>query len=151
MKIKDINLTNTGDSKVSEALDKFNRFMKLLGEHNIPEHLIHYINTEIDELNAAPASNRSFLSILKKKQNNIITKIEKELKLVPKNHYRNYWMILGMSIFGLPLGVAVGLSLDNMGFLGLGLPIGILIGYVLGTSLDNKALEQGKQIDIELK
>ena len=151
MKIKDINQTETSDSKVLEALEKFKSFIKLVGEHDIPEHLIHYINTEIDELHTTPTSSKSFLRLLKKKQNNIVTKIEKVVKLVPKNHYRNYWMVLGMSIFGLPLGSVVGLTLDNMGLIGLGLPIGMLIGSVLGMSLDKKALEQGKQIDIELK
>lgn len=73
------------------------------------------------------------------------------MKLVPKNYYRNLWMILGMTTFGLPLGVAFGLSLGNIGLLALGLPIGMVIGLAVGSSLDKKASENGKQLDIELK
>ena len=76
---------------------------------------------------------------------------EKELKIVPKNYYRNLWMVLGMSAFGLPLGVAFGLSLGNIGLLAIGLPIGMAIGTLVGSKLDKKALESGKQLDIELK
>ena len=76
---------------------------------------------------------------------------EKELKIVTKNYYRNLWMVLGMSAFGLPLGVAFGLSLGNIGLLAIGLPIGMAIGTLVGSKLDKKALESGKQLDIELK
>ena len=89
--------------------------------------------------------------LIKKKQNKIIKLTEKELKIVPKNYYRNLWMVLGMSAFGLPLGVAFGLSLGNIGLLAIGLPIGMAIGTLVGSKLDKKALESGKQLDIELK
>jgi hypothetical protein len=34
-------------------------------------------------------------------------------------------MVLGMSAFGIPMGVAFGLSMGNIGLLGIGLPIGM--------------------------
>ena len=49
------------------------------------------------------------------------------------------------------LGVAFGLSLGNIGLLAIGLPIGMAIGTLVGSKLDKKALESGKQLDIELK
>ena len=56
-----------------------------------------------------------------------------------------------MSAFGLPIGVAFGLSLGNLGLLGIGLPIGMGIGVALGTFLDKKAKAAGKQLEVELK
>ncbi len=81
----------------------------------------------------------------------ILKLIEKEQKLVPKNTYRNRWMAIGMSVFGVPIGVAFGASLGNMAFLAIGIPIGMAIGIGLGTGMDKKALEEGRQLDIEIR
>ena len=88
---------------------------------------------------------------IKNTQSGIIKLIEKEHKLVTKNHYRNTWLVVGMAVFGIPLGVAFGASLGNMAFLGIGLPIGMAIGSAVGTAMDKKAFEEGRQIDLEIK
>ncbi len=56
-----------------------------------------------------------------------------------------------MSVFGVPLGVVFGASFGNMGFIGIGLPIGMVIGMALGVSMDKKAFEEGRQLDLEIK
>ena len=38
---------------------------------------------------------------------------------------------------------------NNLAFLGLGLPIGMVIGIALGSSKDQEALKKGLQLDIE--
>jgi hypothetical protein len=43
-----------------------------------------------------------------------------------------------------------GIGLDNMAFLGLGLPIGLAIGAVLGLRMDKKAFEEGRQLDVKI-
>jgi len=58
------------------------------------------------------------------------------------------WMVLGMSVFGMPLGVAYGSVMGNMGLLGLGLPIGMCIGMAVGAMLDKKAKEKGNQLEV---
>jgi drug/metabolite transporter (DMT)-like permease len=88
---------------------------------------------------------------MKKTQTQIIKLIEKKHKLVTKNHYRNTWLAIGMAVFGIPLGVAFGTSLGNMALLGIGLPIGMAIGMGVGTGMDKKALEEGRQLDLEIK
>ena len=89
--------------------------------------------------------------IVKQKQSLIIKQVEKEHKIEPKNYYRTIWMILGMSGIGIPIGVAFGLSIGNIGLLGIGLPIGMAIGLAIGASMDKKALNEGRQLDIEIK
>ncbi|MBK8045016.1 MAG: hypothetical protein IPK21_21620 [Haliscomenobacter sp.] len=59
-------------------------------------------------------------------------------------------MSLGMAAFGLPIGVAFGMSLGNIGLLGSGLPIGLAIGVALGSGLDKKAFKEGKQLDLDI-
>ena len=60
-------------------------------------------------------------------------------------------MVLGMSSFGIPMGVAFGAALGNMGLLGIGLPIGMVIGMPLGTKKDNDAAKKGRQLNFALK
>lgn len=95
--------------------------------------------------------NKMLLKRLRSSELRILKLIEKELKLVPRNTYRTRWMAIGMSIFGIPMGVAFGASLGNMAFLAIGIPIGMSIGIAIGTGMDKKAHEQDKQLDIEIR
>ncbi|MCA5006809.1 hypothetical protein [Sphingobacterium bovistauri] len=148
-----IQLIKIGNSnpKVENSIAQFKKLIEILNTKNLPENIVEKINSEISVLNSSEVDGNLFLHLLKKRQNAITKLIEKELKLVPKNHYRNLWLVLGMTAFGLPLGVVFGLSLGNIGLLGIGLPIGMAIGLLVGSLMDKKALENGKQLDIELK
>ncbi|MFY7651521.1 MAG: hypothetical protein ACOVQE_02410, partial [Chitinophagaceae bacterium] len=77
--------------------------------------------------------------------------LEKEMKLVPINYYRNLWTVLGMSSFGLPIGISIGLLVKNIGLLGVGLPIGMGIGLIVGSNLDKKAKDKGLQLPFTLQ
>lgn len=150
MEIIELN-KNDSNIKVNNSIEQFKQLNKLLNDKKLPVNIIEKINFEIELLNSSQLVGNSLLHLIKKKQNKIIRLTEKELKIVPKNYYRNLWMVLGMSAFGLPLGVAFGLSMGNIGLLAIGLPIGMSIGVLVGSKLDKKASESGKQLDIELK
>ncbi len=81
----------------------------------------------------------------------ILKLIEKELKLVTRNHYRNTWLAVGIGIFGVKMEVVIGAITGNMCFIGIGIPIGLSIGIAVGTMMDQKARENGKQLDFEIK
>ncbi len=151
MELIHLNKTDNSNIKIANSIKQFNSLIKLLNDKNLTVNVIEKINADITELNSSQVMGNSLSHLIKKKQNKIIRLTEKELKIVPKNYYRNLWMVLGMSAFGLPLGVAVGLSLGNIGLLAIGLTIGMAIGTLVGSKLDKKALESGKQLDIELK
>jgi hypothetical protein len=138
------------NKRLVKAYDQFNKLLSALKKKELPDELIVDINDRIDQINSTPASDKSLRTQVKKAQSKVLKLVEKELKLVPKNHYRNLWMALGMAAFGVPLGVAFGTSLDNMTFLAIGLPIGMVIGLGVGSGLDQKALKEGRQLDIEL-
>ena len=150
MEIIELN-KNDSNIKVNNSIEQFKQLNKLLNDKKLPVNIIEKINFEIELLDSSQLVGNSLLHLIKKKQNKIIRLTEKELKIVPKNYYRNLWMVLGMSAFGLPLGVAFGLSMGNIGLLAIGLPIGMSIGVLVGSKLDKKASESGKQLDIELK
>lgn len=151
MELIHLNKIDNSNIKIANSIKQFNSLIKLLNDKNLTLNVIKKINYDITELNSSQVMGTALSHLIKKKQNKIIKLTEKELKIVPKNYYRNLWMVLGMSAFGLPLGVAFGLSLGNIGLLAIGLPIGMAIGTLVGSKLDKKALESGKQLDIELK
>jgi hypothetical protein len=122
-----------------------------LSGRDLPNYVIKSINADIEEINSTDKTEYAQHKLLKKKQKEIITLLEKEMKIVPINHYRNLWMVIGMSAFGLPLGVAFGTSIGNIGMMAIGLPIGMVIGIAIGSNMDKKAQADGRQLSIEVK
>ena len=132
---------------------KYLHFDKLLDElrkRELPEDLVMSVNHEIEELNASRDPETDSRRMIAKKQVTILKLLEKELNLVPINHYRNLWLALGIAAFGIPLGVVFAASIGNMGFMGIGLPMGIPIGIAIGSGLDKKAMEEGRQLDWDI-
>ena len=133
---------------------KYVQFEKLINElriREIPNEIVNSINIDIEQINSISGSNKDLSKQLRNVQSRILTLIEKELKLVTKNHYRRTWLAMGMAAFGIPLGVAFGVSLGNMAFIGIGIPIGIAVGIAIGTAKDKEAHANGNQLDIEIK
>ena len=137
------------NKKLGNAFEQFENLLSKLRKRELPEEIIININNKIEQINSFPESEKELKKTVNRTRTDIIKLLEKELKLVPKNHYRNLWMALGMAAFGVPLGVAFGASLDDMSFLAIGLPIGMVIGLAVGSGMDKKALEEGRQLDVE--
>ena len=139
------------DTKTNRIYIQLEELLNQLSKRNLPQNIIESVNQDIEAVNASLLIGNDFRKLVKQKQNKIIKLLEKDLKVVPKNYYRNMWLALGMSVFGLPIGVAFGASIGNMGLLGVGLPIGMAIGALVGSKMDKKALEEGRQLNIEIK
>jgi len=140
-------------SPISKKLEKkyvlFEKLTAALNQHEIPEELAEQLNAEIKQLNAISDTAKEKPGKMAKVHARIIRKVLKELGLVPKNYHRNLWMGIGMAAFGVPMGVAFGLSLDNMAYLGIGLPLGLAVGLAVGIAMDEKAKKDGKQLDLD--
>tara|TARA_R100000935_G_scaffold55682_1_gene85898 strand:- start:19084 stop:19542 length:459 start_codon:yes stop_codon:yes gene_type:complete len=137
------------NTKLNNQYLQFEKFIAALKQKELSNKVLTALNSSIEELNRVP--DNELKRELRKKQTSIIKILEKEMKIVPKNYYRNLWMALGMSVFGIPMGVVFGALFENMAFLGIGLPIGMAIGIAVGTQMDKKAFEEGRQLDVELK
>lgn len=137
--------------KLKEAYIQFEKLLFELRKKNLPVGLVISINKDIEELNSTFSSGEVMRKKIKKIQTKIINLLEKEIKLVPKNYYSNLWLTLGMAAFGIPIGVALGASIGNMAFIGIGLPIGLAVGIAVGSEMDKKALKEGRQLDMEIK
>ncbi|WP_154200311.1 hypothetical protein [Ancylomarina sp. 16SWW S1-10-2] len=138
------------NKKLNSEYAQFSEFINHLNKKELPNEIISSINRGIEAINTFTDSEKELRKLISKTQSRIINLLEKELKLVTKNHYRNTWLAVGMAVFGVPLGVALGTSLGNMGLMGIGLPIGMLIGMAIGSSMDKKACDEGRQLDLEI-
>lgn len=138
------------DKKLINSYDQFDKLLIELKKKKLPEEIVNSINNGINKINSVSESDKVLRKQIRKTQASILKLIEKELKLVARNHYRNTWLAIGMAAFGIPLGVVFGKSLGNMGLLGIGLPIGMVIGIAVGSVMDKKAFEAGKQLDFEM-
>jgi hypothetical protein len=137
------------DKKLLKKYAYFEKLINELKKRDLPAEIMGTINQNIEEINAISGSNEERRKRLQQSISKILKLLEKKIKLVPRNHYRDLWMVLGMSVFGMPMGVAIGAGLDNMAFLAIGIPIGMAIGMGIGAGMDKKAQEEGRQLDIE--
>ncbi len=136
--------------KLAASYTQFESFLELLKTKELSEKTIAFINEHIDTIHKVGGNEKALKKELRKSQTKILIHLEKEYKIVAKNHYRNMWMAVGMAVFGIPMGAVFGFSLGNMGLFGVGLPMGMAIGIGIGTAMDKKALEEQRQIDFEI-
>lgn len=152
MQIIDLQLNDSllqENTTLQVAEQKLQKLLQILRQRQLPDPVVQSFNEEINSINNSSLTGKEMLRFLQKKQTNLLNTLEKELKLVPKNYYRNLWMPLGLAAFGVPIGLVFGIALDQMVYLGLGLPLGLVIGMVVGNTMDKKAEEEGRQLDFE--
>lgn len=137
--------------QAAKQLHQYKHLLNQLSKQALSAAMANAINTEVERINALPDAHKDLAKEMKNSQSGLLKTMERKYKLVPKNHYRNTWLALGMAAFGIPLGVAFGASLGNMGLIGIGIPVGMAIGLGIGSGMDKKAFESGRQIDFELK
>lgn len=136
------------DKRIKIRVEKFMELWEELNEMELPKEVSSFINREVDHINDLEEKGDVFKA-LGRSQSAILKRIKDEMGLVPANYHRNMWLGLGMAVFGIPMGVALGLSLQNMAFIGIGIPIGLAIGIGIGISADSKAKQEGKQLRFE--
>jgi len=136
--------------KTKSAYEQFERLVLEIKKKKLPEEIELVINKHITQLNSITDTDKILRNEIRKEQSKIVGMLAQKLKIVPINYFRKTWFVLGMTVFGIPIGAALGLSLNNMAYLGIGLPVGMSIGLAMGSRMDNKAKEEGRQLDIEL-
>ena len=140
------------DIRLNQLYSQFDILLSELRKKELPDSIIQTINSEVEEINTSDSLTTNDLrKVIKKKQTAILRLIEKDLKLVPKNYYRTLWLALGMTVFGMPLGVLAGVLLGQPGLFAIGLPIGVAIGVTVGTLMDKTAAKENRQLNLEIK
>lgn len=133
--------------KVAKSAMNLSNLILAVEKKDIPEPQIKAINEIVAGVNAIHGPDKELLKAMVTAKNAILKLLEKELKIVPPAHYQTLWMSLGLAAFGIPIGVAFGAAIGNMGLLGAGMPIGIAIGIAVGISMDTKAKNEGRQLE----
>jgi hypothetical protein len=151
MEILELKKRTDQNVKLTRKFLAFERLTEELGKMKLPNTIETAINKEIELINHFYGSDEGLINQLARAQKRILKLLEKQLRIVPRNHYLNLWMVLGMSAFGVPLGVVWGTTSGTMANLGIGLPIGMAIGIAVGAVLDGKARREGRQLDLDLK
>ena len=135
----------TGE-KPAEAYKKLHNLTRSLNARELPVEVIFDVNKELEQLKNATGTQKQLLVLLHKTEQDILELVRKKLGLVPENYYTYLWIPVGMAAFGLPLGTVISSLTGNPAFIGIGLPIGIGLGALLGSHLDQKAKKENKVI-----
>jgi hypothetical protein len=147
LKLKPLDDQNSSKT-LRRAYDSFDMALKALNDRSLSDAVIVEINDFVSQINAENDP-KKLKTLLQKKRYSLVQLLEKKENLVPKNRYRNLWMVLGMTTFGVPFGLIFAAALDSMAFFAIGLPLGMPIGMALGAQKDKKAKEEGRQLDFE--
>lgn len=138
---------NNEDKKLAKAAQKMQNLIGALNKKETPDEVASTINEDVRLLNSFSGTDKECRKAIRKTRYKILKLIEKKLKWVPKNHYRNTWLALGIA-FGVAFGTAFSAE-GNSSNIAIGIPIGMVIGMAFGAGMDKKAEKEGKQLDFE--
>jgi hypothetical protein len=141
-------LQPTENARLQKAHQQVTGLIAALDKREVPQDITEEINIIIANLNAGTGDEKQFARELNQAYQHILKLVQEKLNWVPKDFYRNQWMALGLSVFGLPLGVVMGLALDDMTYMAVFFPLGMVFGMGIGAGLDKKAVEEGRVLDI---
>ena len=137
-------LINAEKFRNLKEFEEFQALLKHLEERDLPEATKIYISQKVEELNSFQGSGKEINKKMSAVKNDILGHLRKEHDLIPEKFYTLLWIPLGMSAFGLPIGVIMFLFTDNAAFIAIGLPLGVGLGSLFGASLDKKAEKEGR-------
>lgn len=147
--VKPIERQNIQSNKITSGLyQHLNELLVAIDKIELTDETVDLINEQIISLNSISDSKKHFQQSLKVTGRNIIRLLEKRHRIVPINHYRKLWMILGMTSFAIPICITFGLSMKNFTLTAIGFPIGMVVGIAIGKKLDDKAFREGRQLNI---
>ena len=147
MKIRPFTIPAGLDQKFIPAAEKLNRLIAAANQHDLPQGLVQAFNQKLTNLEQKLPNPETKVSSISKLTAELIDSLRADAKLFTKNYFLNFWMSLGMAVFGIPFGVAFSAVLKNFAFVGIGLPIGFSIGIGIGTAKDNQVKKEGRQLD----
>ena len=85
--------------RLIKAYNKVHYLIEALSTKEIPSEVLNSINEAIKFLNSFSGTEKEITKAFNKKYKNILTLVKKELRFVPKNHYKTLWMVMGMYIW----------------------------------------------------
>ncbi|MCE7992779.1 MAG: hypothetical protein HEP71_12400 [Roseivirga sp.] len=136
-------LKSVSDEKIEKSLNELILVFEDLDRREIPTESVADLLKRLKNILVAELQ----LKQINRLKTDLLSALRKQYGLVTPKYYQTLWMILGMTIFGVPFGMIFSLAIDNMAFLGLGFGFGMPIGMAIGIAKDKKALEDGMVIN----
>ncbi len=149
MHIHHLEISADGDSNIYGSISNLNILISEIESKNIPEEVCYKINYQIDKVNSF--SKEHEVKIKKQLEitvHRILHILKRDLGIIPENYYRNQYLALGMTVFGLPLGALIATLTGNTSYLAFGMLLGIPIGIAIGSKKDQIADKENKVIKI---
>ncbi len=147
MRIQNINLNS---QKIKDKENQINDLLSEILNRNIIDAETHkFIEDFVNESKTIENQENLYFKELNAFEKKLLKEIERKYKLVKKDYYKNLWTVLGMATFGPLISGLFGSIFKNMAFLGIGFPVGLLIGRQLGSYMDKKAAEENRQLNIK--
>ena len=138
------------NKKLTKAYDKMHRLIEALNKKDIPSKSAITINTDIKTINSFSGTEKELTRVLRKTYSRTLAFLEKELKIVAKNHYLSLGMVFGMLAGTVFSSVSWGFGSMGMGSsTGMEISLGMILGMVVGIYLDKQAEKDGKQLALE--
>lgn len=137
-------LDQTENKKLFNSLEWYKKSFQALNEKSIDDDKLSSI---ISQVEAALQLREGVRKQLGKIRQELITTLEIDYGLYFKGHFQQKWMLYGI-IFGIPFGTIFSAIIKNFAFTAIGLPIGMAIGIAIGIEKDNKAVNEGKVLDV---
>lgn len=134
---------------LNKCYQKYQNLIEELNDRAIPEDLMDQVNEEVTMLDGIQEVGKPLHKQLKKSYTKVLKLLREEINLISKNHHRNTWMVLGMSVFGIPIGMGIASAVDNFGLFAAFMPVGMAIGIAIGSQMDKRAEQEGRQLDVE--
>ena len=76
------------DVKLSRIYSQFSELLSELKKKTLNQSVADTISQGVEEINASSLTGNELTKLVKQKQTAILKQAEKELKIVPKNHYQ---------------------------------------------------------------
>ena len=140
-------LSKTTDVKIKTSIQKLIILLNELNQRKIFDGDAHLIIERLQTLeNKIQENPEKMFQYVLSCHNAIINICSKFFNLVEKGKYQLEWNGLGLSL-GLMLGVVVYALTNDDAYIALGLPIGLAIGWGVGSSLDRKAKNENRILE----
>ncbi len=136
-------LNSISDEKLQKALNDLIPIFEDLDQREIPTESLADLLKRLKNMLVAELHLKQIVRF----KADLLAALRKQYGLVTPKYYQTLWMVLGMTIFGVPFGLIFSMAIDNMAFLGLGFGFGMPIGMAIGIAKDKKAQEDGLVIN----
>lgn len=142
-------LENRTDFNSQKLSKKFKRFYYLVSElqgHDLSKNTIDLVNQHIDSVNSTQKEN-ALLKQIRSSQSKILKVLERKHGIAPRGYYKKFWAFLGVSVIGIPCGIALWFILDSIEFAPVGWALATLISFRIGRAKDGDVSKFGRQLN----